>query len=470
MQTLNKKKTFQMPHVFAILFIIMLLVTLLSNFVIPSGEFERYMDESGMEVVNPDNFQYVDGEKISFMDFMTSIYTGFVEGATIIASLLICSGSLAVLNSTGALTSGVEKLTEVTKGKNAIAIVIFYIYFAGMNIMGAGEACYPFFPIITAIVMTLGYDRMMGAATIMFGATAGFACGMVNMFTTGISQQLVGLPMFSGIKYRFLVFLVLFTIGLIGVFLYGRKIKKDPSKSYVADEYLAQLKKLEEEKDEGEVKNSFDLKKKLALLLFLVLILFTAYGCLKLGFGLGQFAALYVTYAIILAFIFRINVNDFCQIFTQGASQVLGAAFAIGLARSVMILLDQGQIMDTLVYYMGNALEGKNIVLTLLLIYLFVTALNFLVVSGSGKAVMMMPIMSPLGKMLGINQQVMVLTYQLGDGLTNMLWPGGGLICCSLCGINYGAWLKMAWKTFAAMIFSGFILIVIADAIGYGPF
>ena len=125
MQTLNKKKTFQMPHVFAILFIIMLLVTVLSNFVIPSGAFERYMDESGMEVVNPDNFQYVEGEKISFMDFMTSIYTGFVEGGTIIASLLICSGSLAVLNSTGALTSGVEKLTQVTKGKNCDFLYLF---------------------------------------------------------------------------------------------------------------------------------------------------------------------------------------------------------------------------------------------------------------------------------------------------------------------------------------------------------
>ena len=150
--------------------------------------------------------------------------------------------------------------------------------------------------------------------------------------------------------------------------------------------------------------------------------------------------------------------------------RVLAAALAIGVAQSVMVLLNQGQIMDTLVYYMGNALAGKSTLVTLLLIFLFVTAFNFLVVSGSGKAVMMMPIMSPLGKMLGINQQVMVLTYQLGDGITNMLWPGGGLISCSLCGLNYGTWLKMAWKTFATMIVSAYILICISNAIGYGPF
>ena len=149
---------------------------------------------------------------------------------------------------------------------------------------------------------------------------------------------------------------------------------------------------------------------------------------------------------------------------------MLTAALAIGMAQSVMVLLTQGQIMDTLVYYMGNALQGKSALITLLLIFLFVTAFNFLVVSGSGKALMMMPIMSPLGKMLGINQQVMVLTYQLGDGITNMLWPGGGLVACSLCGLNYGTWLKMAWKTFAVMIASGYILVCIANLIGYGPF
>lgn len=471
MDTLNRKKKFQMPHVFVILFAIMILVTVLS-YIIPSGEFERTVSETGAAVVNPENFQFIEqANPIGLLDFFTAIYTGFVEGASIMGSLLICSGCLAILNFSGALEAGVNKLTEVTHGKNTIAIVIFFVYFAGMNIMGAGEACYPFFPIVTAIIVSLGYDRLMGAATIMYAATAGFACGMVNLFTTGISQQIVGLPLFSGIGYRSIVFVVLFTIGLISALAYGRKIKKDPNKSYIAEDYKKQLtEQAAMQAAEGAKAVVFTGKQKVTLLLFFVLILSTAYGCLKLGFGLGQFAALYLVFAIAVAFIFRINMNEFCQLFTQGASQVLAAAFAIGLARSVMVLLNQGQIMDTLVYYMGNALQGKNVVITMLLIYLFVTAFNFLVVSGSGKAVMMMPIMSPLGKMLGINQQVMVLTYQLGDGLTNMLWPGGGLICCSLCGINYGDWFKMAWKTFALMIISGFILIVIANAINYGPF
>ena len=456
-----------MPHVFVILLMIMLLVTVMS-YIIPSGTFDR----SEGNVVDPNTFQFIENENpISFQDFWSALYQGFVNGSTIMGSLLLSAGSLGILNSSGVLEIGVKKLTQVTKGRNLIAIIIFYLYFAGMNILGAGEGVYPFFPIVTALIISLGYDRLMAAGTIMFAATAGFACGMVNMFTTGISQQLVGLPMFSGIGYRLVVFIVLGSIGLISILLYGRKIKKDPNKSYVAEEYKKDLAESEAKRQAGEENNIvFTWKEGLTLILFLALVIFIAYGCLKLNFTLAQFAAYYVVFAIIVAFIYRINPNKFCQIFVQGASQVLTAALAIGLAQSVMVLLTQGQIMDTLVYYMGNALQGKSALITLLLIFLFVTAFNFLVVSGSGKALMMMPIMSPLGKMLGINQQVMVLTYQLGDGITNMLWPGGGLVSCSLCGLNYGTWIKMAWKTFAIMIAAGYVLICIANAIGYGPF
>lgn len=473
MNTTEKKRKFQMPHVFVILFAIMLLVTILS-YLIPSGMFERTTTESGQELVNPDRFEFIKQENpIGFVEFFTAIHTGFVEASTIIGSLLICSGCLGIFNSTGTLTGSIQKLSRAVNGRNTIVILIFFIYFAGMNIMGAGEAVYPFFPIVTSIIVSLGYDKMMGAATIMYAATAGFACGMVNLFTTGISQQIVGLPMFSGIGYRFIVFIVLAAIGLTSVLRYGSRILKDPSKSIVAEEYREQLARLEagepvEGMDMGA--SEFTMKHKLCISIFILLIIVQAYGCLKLGFALGQIAGLYVVFAIIVCIIFRISPNDFCGRFVEGVKPVIAAAFAIGLARSVMVLLDQGQIMDTLVYYMGNALTGKPIIITLLLLFMFVTAFNFLVVSGSGKAVMMMPIMSPLGKMLGINQQVMVLTYQLGDGLTNMLWPGGGLIACSLCGVNYGDWLKMAWKTFGLMLLCGFILIVIANAIGYGPF
>ena len=159
-----------------------------------------------------------------------------------------------------------------------------------------------------------------------------------------------------------------------------------------------------------------------------------------------------------------------CNRFTAGAARVLGPALAIGLANGVMVLLNEANIMDTAVYYMSNALQGKSPMITLLIIYVFVTCLNFFVVSGSGKAVMMMPILSPLGQILSINQQVMVLTYQLGDGLTNYLWPAGAAVACALCGIDFGKWFRFAIKSVGTMILAAYILIVIANAMNYGPF
>ena len=142
----------------------------------------------------------------------------------------------------------------------------------------------------------------------------------------------------------------------------------------------------------------------------------------------------------------------------------------IGLSRAVSVLLSRGNITDTIINGMSGLMEGKSPVITLLIVYVFVTCFNFFVASGSGKAVVMMPILSPLGQVLGINQQVMVLAYQYGDGFTNTFWPTASLLQLSLCGMDYGRWFKFAWKIYACLIAAGFILIVIANQIGYGPF
>ena len=469
-KTIAKKKGFQMPHVFVIMFILMIFVTFLT-YVIPSGEFARVTLEDGTSVVDPETFLVVEKDTpVSFLAFFRSIYTGCVRGATIMGSLLLCSGALGILNRTGSLSAGIQKLISVSKGKEMITVVILYSFFAILNIKGSGEGSYPFYPIVIGMILSLGYDRVLGAGTIMFGCTAGFACGMLNMFTTGISQEMVGLPLFSGIGYRFVVFVVLYAIGLIALFLYAARIKKDPSKSYVAEEYKQQLAaKSTADVDSGE-DLVFNTKRKIGLILFLCVLVTQAVGALNFGWGLAEIASLYIMYSIVLAIIFRINPTEYSQTFVKGASTVLGAALVIGLGRSIMVLLTQGKVMDTIVYYMGTTLDGKSPLITLLLLYLFVTAFNFLVVSGSGKAVIMVPIMSPLGQMLGINQQVMILTYQLGDGLTNNLWPGGGAVGCSLCNLDYAVWFKYSWKVFGAMIAAGYVLIVIADLINYGPF
>ena len=461
----KKKRSFAMPHVFVILTIIMLLVWAISFFV-PSGNFERVLDpNSGREIVNPDVFNFVEKEYIMPDTFFQTFYNGIVGGISIMANLLICSGVLGFLESTGAFSAGIHKLVRATKGKELSLVVIMYVLFTVFGVLGYGEGAYPFYGLAVMVIMSAGYDRMTGAATVILGSCGSFACGMLNMFTTGVSQQIVGLPMFSGMWYRAVVLVVFFTIGLVFLLHYAIKTRKDPTKSYCYEEYKDQ----DTSASLGE-EVPMDWRRVTALIGFLVLTIIQGYGCVALKWSFPNITAMYIIFMILLAILFGISPNEVCNRFTAGAARVLGPALAIGFANGVMVLLNEANIMDTAVYYMSNALQGKSPMITLLIIYVFVTCLNFFVVSGSGKAVMMMPILSPLGQILGINQQVMVLTYQLGDGLTNYRWPAGAAVACALCGIDFGKWFRFAIKAIGTMMVAAYILIIVANAINYGPF
>ena len=455
-----------MPHVFIILLLIMLFVVILS-YIIPSGSYERVTDEAtGISVVNPDTFTYVENETpITFMDYFEAVYQGFVNGATIMGTLFISSGIIYLLEVSGAFGAGISVILQKTKGREFSVVCIFYTIFVIFGVLGYGEAAYPFYPLAVTIGFALGYDRMVGTGLAIVGSTVGFTSGLMNMFTTGVAQQIVGLPMFSGIGFRAVGLVVFYIIGLIGLYTYCRKIKKDPESSLVREEYLNQAKEVGS--GYGE---QMTLPRILGLLAFLAVIIIQGFGCIRLGWSFAQIAALYVIFGIVLTLIFRIGPSEACQLFCQGATRVFGAAFAVGLAQSVVVLMNQACIMDTIVHGMSVLLENKGAIFALLIIFVFVTLFNFLVVSGSGKAVIIMPILQPLGKILNINQQVLVLAYQYGDGITNSFWPGSSLVQLSMCGVDYGAWIKFCWKTYLSFIVSAFILIMISYGIGYGPF
>ena len=461
----RKQKGFHMPHVFIILLVIMLFVVLLS-YLIPSGAYERIEDSSGITVINLDTFQYVENETpITFMDYFEAVYTGFVNGATIMGTLFISSGVIYLLEVSGAFGAGINMILKKTKGKEFSVVCIFYTIFVVFGVLGYGEAAYPFYPLAVTIGFALGYDRMVGTALAIVGSTVGFTSGLMNTFTTGVAQQIVGLPLFSGIGFRAVGLVVFYIIGLIGLYTYCRKIKRDPSLSLMSEEYMNQKK---EEHAEGM--EEMNIRRALGLLVFLGIIIVQGFGCIRLGWSFPQIAAIYVIMGILLSVIFRIGPSEACQLFCKGAVRVFAAAFAVGLAQSVVVLMNQACIMDTIVHGMSQLLENRSAILALLIIFVFVTLFNFLVVSGSGKAVIVMPILQPLGKILNINQQVLVLTYQYGDGITNSFWPGSSLVQLSMCGVDYGSWIKFCWKIYLGFIVSAFVLVMIAYGIGYGPF
>lgn len=436
----------------------------------PSGQYERTTDpETGVQTLNTDVFHYVDQQKpIGFLDFFTALHNGVVQSADIIVMLLFASGALYLLEKSGAIAAGIHKLLRVAQGKEKLIIVALLTVFAVMGTIGFGEGGIPFIPLAMAVVMGMGYDRITAFATSTVGLAIGFTAGAVNFYTTGISQSIVGLPIYSGLLFRIIALVIFVAISVIYILRYANKTKIHPDKSIVADEYAVQL---EEAKSAEFEEEPFTLPRKIALLGLIGVLVGSAYGAIKLGWAMPELSAVYAIYALFLVIILRMKPSEAAADFGIGASRLLPTALAIGFARSVMILMTQAEIIDTAVHALAGLLSNTGSIITLLALFLVVIFFNFFVVSGSGKAVILMPIMGPLGKILGINQQVMVVVHQFGDGFTNYLWPtsSGLMAALGMLNVNYADWVKFSWKLFLILHFAAFLLIVIAQYIGLGP-
>ncbi|MHC8515503.1 YfcC family protein [Sporosarcina sp. ITBMC105] len=465
----KKRKGFNFPHVYIMFLIVMLLVVALS-WIVPSGQYERVEDPvTGAVKLNTDVFNYVEkSDPIGFMDFFTALHNGVVQSADIIVMLLFASGALYILEKSGAIAAGIHKLLRVAEGKEKLIIFVLLTVFAIMGTIGFGEGGIPFIPLAMAVVMGMGYDRITAFATSTVGLAIGFTAGAVNFYTTGVSQSIVGLPIYSGLIFRIIALVIFIAISVVYILRYANKTKADPTKSIVAEEYSEQLEQAKSAEYEEE---AFTLPRKIALLGLVGVLVGSAFGAIQLGWGMPQLSAVYAIYAVFLVIILRINPSEAATTFGTGAARLLPTALAIGFARSVMILMTQAQIIDTAVHALSGLLSNTGSVITLLVLFLVVIFFNFFVVSGSGKAVILMPIMGPLGKILGINQQVMVVVYQFGDGFTNYLWPtsGGLMAALGMSNVSYSAWVKFSMKLFLLLHFAAFLLIVIANYLGLGP-
>ena len=459
-KTLQKKKGFSLPHVYAVILILMLLVAIMT-YVVPAGSYVR-VDNA----VDPDSFTYAEQTPVGFLGFFTAIHQGVVESSSIIGAVLLISGCIQIIQYTGAFSAGIQTLIRKANGKGLAMVILFFTLFTGLGVIGYLDALYPFYPIIISLFITLGYDKMVGTAIILLSTAVGFTCGMVNPYTTGVAQTLVGLPMYSGIGFRAVGLVIFYVIALFFLTRYCIKIKKDPKNSVMSENYL-QEQTAPMEFEEGL---QFTAGRIVIILAFLVTIVISVVGSLLWKWGLPEITAIYFPVTILAVIISRTNVSQACVEFGKGMAGVVAPTMVIGLSRAVSVILTEGNITDTIIHAMADVLDGKSPVITLLVVYVFVTAFNFFVGSGSGKAVVLMPILQPMGQVLGINQQVMVLAYQYGDGFTNTFWPTSALLALSLCDMDYGHWFKFAWKIYVCLIAAGFALVVVANQIGYGPF
>ncbi|MEA4987693.1 MAG: AbgT family transporter [Anaerovorax sp.] len=462
-----EKRKWHIPHTYVLIFAIIVLVTVLT-YIVPAGEFDRAQDEqTGRIFVVADSFHQVESAPVSPFDMFRSIHIAMDEVGYIIFFVLIIGGSFGIIQATGAIDAGIGSMVKKTKGKEKLVIpILMFVFSIAGAILGSAEEMLPFYPIIISLAIALGFDSITGTAIVLLGAGAGFAGAFLNPFTIGIAQGIAGLPLFSGMRYRLLCYFIILSVTIFYVYRYASKIQKNPELSLVYQEDKEKTDILVDEV------NTLNGRQKMVLLVFALGLIILSFGVIKLGFYVTELTAVFLIIGLLGGIIGGLSVNQVAEKFVDGAKELVYGALIIGLATTVMVIMREGKIMDTLIYYLANLVKALPPSLSAVGMFFVQSIINVFVPSGSGQAAVSMPIMAPMADVVGITRQTSVLAFQFGDGFSNVISPTSGYFMAALAigGIKWDKWAKWMWPLFLTWCVIGSILVFASVLINYGPF
>ena len=462
----EKKIKLKVPHVYILLLTIIAIFAVLS-YIIPAGSFE--MQTIGeREVIDASTFSYVDSTPVTLMQFLTAVPRGMQESAQIIFLVFIVGGAFAVLQETKAIEAGLGRVIKALKGKIIFMVPVMMVIFAlASAAFGMAEECMIFIPVFIAILIAAGYDSITGMAVVLVSQGIGFAGAFANPFTVQVSQGIAELPILSGMWYRLLILAVLLVVGIAFVMRYASKVHKNPQLSSVYDIDL-------QRDDKIDIENlpEFGVTQKASLLVFFATLVILLVGTLKLGWWLDEITGVFVGMAICLAIFSRMGLNRFATVFGQGMADIAIGALVVGFARGILVVMTDANILNTILHGAAVALGHLPVAISAAGMYVFQCLLNFLVPSGSGQAAMSMPIMAPLGDMVGVTRQTACIAFQIGDGLSNIFTPTSGALIAglALAKVPWSKWAKWMLPLLGIEYLVGLIFVVVAQAIGLGPF
>ena len=468
-EKIKKKKELKALNPMLFLVAIMLVVTV-ASYIVPVGSYERIVVD-GQEMVDPASYHPVERSPITPFNLLISVTLGMQRGSAIIFFLLIIGAMFAILDGTGAINAGMTNVVRAMKGKELLMIPVCMIVFGmGSAFCANFEEFLAFVPLVLACCLTMGFDSLTAVGIIFCAAASGYGGAITNAFTTGIAQSIAGLPMFSGMGLRIAVFVTLLSVSIIYVTWHALRVKKNPqlSSTYDVDRLTAKNVAL-------NVTESVPLttRQKIVLAVFIGGIAFTVYGIIKKGYYIDELAGIFLAIGIIGGLIGGLRPGEICDHFEKGCVNMLFPCIMVGLANSVIILLEQSNMMDSIIHLLASALNGLSPMLTAFGMFVVTDLFNVLIPSGSGKAAIVMPIMVPLADMMDITRQTSVLAFQLGDAFTNVMAPTGGEILAALAmcgGVSFKKWMKYLLPLFICWWIIAFIFLAIAVYTGYGPF
>jgi len=492
---MQNKKSFQTLNSYAIIFFIVITIWLFT-YIIPVGKFETqpqyYFDKKHQElniiqVIDPNSFELLydkDGKPLKlgvpvFGEFtgiglLNFIFEGGKSAVEIILFILIVGGAFGIIMKTKSIEIGILSVINKFKKFDYVFIfLLFFIFSLGGAVFGMGEEAIAFAIVIIPIVIALGYDAVLGVL-LTYGATQiGFATSWMNPFSLVIAQGIANLPILSGATFRLFIWFFFTTLGTIFTIIYGNKIKKDPSKSI---SYETDKEFLKNYKNETLENTKLKLGDILILITLFLGILWIIYGVSIKEYYIGEIAAQFFTIGLLCALITLIfnlnnlNINKNCEAFIDGAKDLLPAALIVGMAKGIIIILTLGSssvsstspnILNTILFYVGNSLRKLPSILTVFFMYLFQSIFNFFVPSGSGQASLTMPILAPIAKISNISRQTAVLAFQFGDGFTNLIVPTSAALIgvLTIAKIEWTKWFKFMIKVQVAIFLIAFVFL-----------
>ncbi len=407
------------------------------------------------------------------------------------------------------------KLFKTLGVDNIIITLIMLLFSLFGAVFGMSEECIAFIIIIIPLAISMGYDSIVGVCMVYVAAHVGFAGAILNPFTIGIAQGIAEVPLFSGIGYRIFCWVVINIITIAFVLLYAKKVKKNPMSSIMYDEdayWRTHSIDGQQEHEAIKTKQSWyvyaailvamtifsfyyptttlnvgnssmtapfipiltaifailgplSLRKTVhnfILLILLYTIIYLIVGVMGYGWYVMEIATLFLVMGIASGLAIGKTASDIARLFIEGMSDILSAAVVVGLAGGIVIILQEGGIIGTILYGVSKSMTDLGKIASVEIMYAIQTIVNVVIPSGSAKAAITMPIMAPFSDLIGVCRQATVMAFQFGDGFTNMITPTSGVLIAALgvARVPYQKWFKWAWKFILLMIILGGLLLI----------
>jgi uncharacterized ion transporter superfamily protein YfcC len=455
-----KKKRWSLDSL-VLIFSIVVIAQLLT-YLVPQGQFNRepVPGSSKTMVVAGSYERLAEAEQTTLWPWhcLMAIPKGLEKAMDIVFLVFLVGGVIKILRATGAIDAALHAAVHRLGAKPWILIAgCLSMFSLGAFTIGMGEEYVPLIPILVTMSLAMKMDAIVAMGMVWVPYGIGWASAAFNPFGVVIAKNIAGVPLESGTGFRFLMLGVFLLIGFQHVYAYARRIRKDPSKSLVAHvDYSTGFEPPADIKMNGA--------RVAVLLVFLVGVVGFVFGAKYDGWYINELNAVFLGVGILAAALARMTPSDTSKNFIEGAAEMTSAALLIGVARAIQVVLDDGQIADTVIHAIAGLLDGASADVAAVGMLCVQTVCNFFIPSGSGQAYVTMPIMSPLAELTQVPQETAVLAYQFGDGFTNMVVPTSALVMGTLAlgKIPYGAWVKFVMPLLLKLFTAAIIFLMIS--------